>query len=60
MTNDIYTVSQTAIYLKVCEKTVRKLIKNNLLIASRVGNSWRIQKKDIEKYLDSTKNNKGG
>ena len=56
MSNDILTVSQAAQYLQVCDKTVRRLISKNELIASKIGNSWRIQKKDIENYLKSTRN----
>lgn len=45
------TIAQTAEYLKVCEKTVRRLISKKELAASRVGNSWRIKKDDIDTYL---------
>lgn len=52
MVNEIYTVAQTAQYLQVCEKTVRRLINANKLVASRVGNrSLRIKKTDIDVYL---------
>lgn len=54
MADDIYTVAQTAQYLQVCEKTVRRLISANKLVASRVGNgnrSLRIKKGDIDAYL---------
>ncbi len=54
--DELFTIAQTAEYLKVCDKTVRRLIKNNELGASRVGNSWRIKRSDIEKYLDENKN----
>lgn len=37
MADEIFTVAQTAQYLQVCEKTVRRLISANKLIASRVG-----------------------
>lgn len=56
--NEIFTVMQTAEYLKICDKTVRRLISKHELIASKVGNSWRIQKKDIDTYLDKTRNQK--
>lgn len=56
MSDAILTVAQAAKYLKVCEKTVRRLISNKELSASRVGKSWRIQKSDIEKYLMETLN----
>ena len=52
--DEILTISQTATYLKLSEKTIRRLIKDNKLIASRVGDrNWRIKKVDIEKYLNN-------
>ncbi len=51
MSDVILTVAQAAEYLKVCDKTVRRLIAKQELAASKVGNSWRIQKSDIDKYL---------
>lgn len=61
MDDEIYTVTQTAQYLKVCDKTVRRLIKANKLAASKVGDrSWRIRKTDIDMYLrDNTNGMKG-
>lgn len=57
MSKDILTVAQAAEYLQVCDKTVRRLISKNELIASKIGNSWRIQKKDIDNYLKANRNN---
>ena len=54
MADEIFTVAQTAQYLQVCEKTVRRLISSNKLIASRVGAGnrfLRIKKSDIDDYL---------
>lgn len=61
MDDEIYTVTQAAQYLKVCDKTVRRLIKANKLTASKVGDrSWRIRKTDIDMYLrDNTNERKG-
>ncbi len=56
MFDNILTVAQAAEYLKVCEKTVRRLIAKQELAASKVGKSWRIQKIDIDKYLSETRN----
>lgn len=57
MQDEIFTVAQTAQYLQVCEKTVRRLIKNDKLTASKVGDrSWRIRKIDIDNYLSSNTN----
>jgi len=57
--NDILTVSQVAQYLQVSDKTVRRLIANGKLTASKVGGrSWRVKKTDVEKYLDEHTNGK--
>ncbi len=56
MSDVILTVAQAADYLKVCDKTVRRLISKQELKASKVGKSWRIQKVDIDKYLSETCN----
>ncbi len=46
MGDEIYTVAQTAQYLKVCDKTVRRLIASNKLCGfSNWGRALRIKKK---------------
>ena len=57
MFSELLTVSQTANYLQLSEKTVRKLIKQGELRASKLGNhSWRVFSRDIENYVASTFN----
>ena len=56
MPDNLMTIAQAAEYLKVCDKTVRRLITRQELTASKVGKSWRIQKADIDKYLSETRN----
>ena len=59
MSNDLLTVSQVAEYLQISEKTVRRLIANGEIKASKVGGrSWRIKKSDIEQYLNANTNGK--
>lgn len=63
MADEIFTVAQAAQYLQVCEKTVRRLISSNKLIASRVGagnRSLRIKKTDIDIYLSEHTNKRKG
>ena len=54
MSDVIFTIAQTAEYLKVCDKTVRRLISKKELSASKVGKYWRIRKSDIGDYLQQT------
>lgn len=59
MNTELYTVSQTAKYLQLSEKTVRRLIGNGSLPASKLASrAWRIRFCDIEKYVEITSNNK--
>lgn len=52
MDDELLTVAQAAQYLKVCEKTIRNLINNQKITASKVGSrSWRIRKEAIDNYL---------
>lgn len=56
MSSEIMTIQQTANYLQVCDKTVRRLISRKELVASKVGNSWRVKKSDIDEYMLRTRN----
>lgn len=61
MAEELYTIAQAAQYLKVCDKTVRRLINSNKLIASKVGDrAWRIRKDDIDVYLREHTNGRKG
>jgi excisionase family DNA binding protein len=61
LADEILTVAQTAKYLQVCDKTVRRLIASKKLTASKVGSkSWRIKTSDIDEYLQTHTNSKEG
>ena len=61
MLDELLTISQAASYLQLSEKTIRRLIKNRQLTASKVGNRvWRIKMTDIDEYLKSHTNGKKG
>ena len=52
MSIELLTVSQTAKYLQLSEKTVRRMIGNGNLPASKLANrSWRIRSCDIDEYV---------
>ena len=58
MNAELLTVAQTAEYLQLSEKTVRRLIGNGSLQASKLSNrSWRIRSCDIDEYIVATSNN---
>lgn len=56
MEDEILTIGQASLYLKVCDKTIRRLIKSEKLKASKVGRTWRIRKVDIDEFLYKTQN----
>lgn len=57
MNNELLTVSQTASYLKLSEKTVRRLISDKKLQASKLSDrSWRVRACDIEAYVENNFN----
>jgi len=61
LADEILTVAQTAKYLQVCDKTVRRLIASKKLTASKVGSkSWRIKTSDIDEYLQTHTNSREG
>lgn len=60
MGDELLTIEQTAFYLKVSDKTVRRLISCEKLVASKVGGSWRIKKSNIELYLVKNENTRKG
>jgi excisionase family DNA binding protein len=50
---DFHTVKETAKYLRLCEKQVRRLISRGDLAAYRFGTALRIKKEDIDAYAES-------
>ena len=48
-----HTVKETAWYLRLCEKQVRRLIWRGELVAYRFGTALRIKKEDIDAYAES-------
>ena len=61
MDSELLTVAQTARYLQFSEKTIRRLIKDGRLPASKIGNrTWRIRTSDIDEYIQANSNGKKG
>jgi excisionase family DNA binding protein len=51
-TPDFYTVKETAQYLRLCEKQIRRLIERGELPAYRFGAALRIKKQEIDAYVE--------
>ena len=52
---DVMTVEQVAAYLQLNKLTVYKFVRDGRIPASRLGKSYRIQKADVDGFLESQK-----
>lgn len=52
---DVMTVEQVAAYLQLNKLTVYKFVRDGRIPASRLGKSYRIQKADVDQFLESQK-----
>ncbi len=52
---DVLTVEEVAKLLKLSKITIYRLIKTGEIPAYKVGASWRINKDDLEAYIESRK-----
>jgi excisionase family DNA binding protein len=50
---DFHTVKETARYLHLCDKQVRRLISRGELAAYRFGTALRIKKEHIDAYAEA-------
>ena len=48
-----HTVKETACYLRLCDKQVRRLISCGQLPAYRFGTALRIKREDIDSYVEA-------
>ena len=54
-----FTVKETAWYLRLCDKQVRRLISRGELPAYRFGTALRIKQRDIDAYAKANRINFG-
>lgn len=55
MADDILTIQELAIYLKLNDKTAYRLASEGKLPGFKVGGSWRFKRVDIEKWIEEQK-----
>ena len=55
MTDQILTLREVAIYLKLAEKTAYKLAAEGKLPGFKVGGSWRFKAGDVELWIEKQK-----
>ena len=49
-----YTLREAAGYLRLCEKSIRNIVKRGLLKGSRGTGKWVFTRKALDEYMDHT------
>jgi len=58
MTDEILTLKEVAVYLKLAEKTAYRLAAEGKLPGFKVGGSWRFKREDVHSWIEEQKINK--
>lgn len=53
--DSLLTIQEAADFLRVHYNTVYRRVRRGEIPASQIGTEWRIQKKDLLRYLERTK-----
>lgn len=51
--NDILTIKELSVYLKLAEKTAYRLASDGKLPGFKVGGAWRFRKSEIDQWIKS-------
>ena len=51
MTDDILTIKELSAYLKISDKTIYRLLDKGDIPAFKVGNVWRFEKREIDRWI---------
>ncbi|WP_264404632.1 methylation-associated defense system helix-turn-helix domain-containing protein MAD1 [Vibrio owensii] len=55
MVDQILTLKEVAVYLKLAEKTAYRLASEGKLPGFKVGGSWRFKREDLEAWIEKQK-----
>ena len=55
MVDQILTLKEVAVYLKLAEKTAYRLASEGKLPGFKVGGSWRFKREDLEAWIEENK-----
>lgn len=55
MNDEIMTIQEVALYLKLNDKTTYRLASEGKLPGFKVGGSWRFKRTDLEKWVEEQK-----
>ena len=53
--DDVLTIEELAIYLKISKSTLYKLVREGKIPAQKVGRHWRFRKMAIDRWLDEAR-----
>jgi len=53
MSNEIITINELAIYLRMAEKTLYRLASEGKVPGFKVGGAWRFRRTEIEKWISA-------
>lgn len=63
ISDDILTIKELAIYLKIPKSTLYKLVQEGKIPSQKIGRHWRFRKESINNWLENTRfdnSNKNG
>lgn len=49
---ELYTLDEVAAYLKLSPITLRRYIKDNDLVATKIGRSYRVKESDLYEFIN--------
>ncbi len=60
MSDEIMTIRELAVFLKIKEKTAYKLVAEGKLPGFKVGGAWRFKRDDLEEWIKRQKDEQNG
>lgn len=55
--DDILTIKELSLYLKLAEKTAYRLASDKKIPGFKVGGAWRFRKNEIDRWISEQENN---
>ncbi len=55
MSDEIMTIKEVAVFLKIKEKTAYRLVADGKIPGFKVGGSWRFDRQDLENWIKMKK-----
>ena len=52
--DEILTIDELSVYLKISKSTLYKLVQENKLPGQKIGKHWRFRKDSIDNWIDET------